>query len=444
MPPWTSIKARVLVLALTATTLVWLGAAAWTYLDAHEELDEVLDAHLTQSAALLLAQAPHELEEIEAGQTPQLHKYSRRVAFQVWEQGRQLRLHSANAPRQRLSDQDLGFSDRAMDGHVWRVFSAWDDSRTYLIQVAERSDAREGLARVIAGHLLRPLLAALPLLAVLLWLAVTHGLRPLTRLAREVEKREPGNLEALKADAAPDEVAPLIERLNKLFKRINASIENERRFTADAAHELRTPIAAIKAQAQVARGATDAGERNHALDGAVAGCDRAAHLIDQLLILARLDAAEAGVRQACRLRALAAEIMAEIAPAALDRGVRLQLQESDELTIHGSPALLGVMLRNLLDNAVRHTPKGTQVSVEIAANEISVSDTGPGLSTPALEKISQRFYRPPGTEASGSGLGLSIVKRIAEMHGAQLCIASGGEGHGLRVSLRFGASHDST
>jgi len=437
MPQNISIKRRLLILALITIAIVWLGTAAWTYRDAREELDEVLDAHLTQAASLLLTQATHELDELESEHAPQLHKYSRRVAFQVWEHGRELRLHSANAPQQPLSNQDSGFSNRKLDGQRWRVFSAWDESHTYLIHVAERADVREELARGIATNLLRPLLVALPLLAALLWLAITGGLRPLVGLAREVGSRQPDNLTALDTGSAPDEVLPLIERLNKLFGRINASMQNERRFTADAAHELRTPIAAIKAQSQVARNATEDDVRRHALDGAIAGCDRAAHLTDQLLTLARLDGVEAGSHGPCALRQLAAEALAEIAPAALGKGVQLELEEGNEVTVNGLPALLRIMLRNLLDNAVRHTPQGTQVRVKIDGDSIVVSDDGPGLPQEELEKISQRFYRPPGTEASGSGLGLSIVRRIAELHGARLAFSTSSTGKGLDATVSF-------
>jgi len=433
----TSIKRRLLALALTAMTLVWLGAATLTYYDARQELDEVMDAHLAQASSLLVAQASHELEEIETERAPLPHKYSLRVAFQVWDHGSQLRLRSANAPDTPLAGQQQGFSDTQIGGRHWRVFSAWDHTHTLLIHVAEPTAVRDHLARHIAVNLLRPLMIALPLLALLLWLAIRRGLYPLARLTHDVEQRAPDNLAALDTGAAPDEVLPLIERLNKLFSQINASLQNERRFTADAAHELRTPVAAIKAQAQVARGAAKAATRNHALDGAIAGCDRAAHLIEQLLTLARLDNAEAGARQPCPLRALAAETIADIAPAALDKGAQLELAEGKETLVNGLPALLRVLLRNLLDNAVRHTPPGTLVRVEVSGNTISVSDDGPGLPADELDKISQRFYRPPGTEASGSGLGLSIVRRIAELHEAELDFSTSSNGAGLRATVSF-------
>ncbi|MDO8264660.1 MAG: ATP-binding protein [Gallionella sp.] len=437
----TSLKQRLLALVLAAITLVWLGATAFTYHDAREEFDEVLDAHLAQAAALLVVQATHEIDELETEHTPLLHKYARSVAFQVWEKGQQMRLHSANAPQQPLASRERGFSDNIIDGKRWRVFSTWDESGEYLIHVAERSDVREELARDIAGNLLRPLWFSLPLLALLLWIAVTRGLRPLDKLAREVEQREPDNLAALDASSVPREVVPLIERLNRLFTRIDASMQKERRFTADAAHELRTPVAAIKAQAQVARAASGEAERIHALDNAILGCDRAAHLIDQLLTLARVDTLDCGVAEPCQLRDIAAEAIAALAPAALENGVQLELLTGDEATVNGNPGLLRVLLRNLLDNSIQHTPPGTSVQVSITQEPgavcLSVSDNGPGIPEQERDKVLERFYRPLGTQASGSGLGLSIVKRIAEVHDAALQMQPASEGQGLRVTVRF-------
>ncbi len=441
MPQRTSLKQRLLALAMAAITLVWLGATAFTYHDAREEFDEVLDAHLAQVAALLVVQATHEIDELETEHTPLLHKYARRVAFQVWEKGQQLRLHSANAPQQPLASKERGFSDNIIDGKRWRVFSTWDESGEYLIHVAERSDVREELARGIAGNLLRPLWFSLPLLALLLWIAVMRGLRPLDKLAREVEQREPDNLAALDASSAPREVVPLIERLNRLFIRIDASMQKERRFTADAAHELRTPVAAIKAQAQVARAASREAERIHALDNAILGCDRAAHLIEQLLTLARVDTLDRSTAEPCQLRGIAAEAIAALAPAALKNGVQLELLEGDEATVRGNHGLLRVLLRNLLDNSIRHTSPGTSVQVSIVREPgavcLSVSDNGSGIPEQERDKVLERFYRPLDTQASGSGLGLSIVKRIAEVHDATLQMQPVSEGKGLRVTVSF-------
>jgi two-component system, OmpR family, sensor kinase len=436
-----SLGQRLLFLVLTTVLVVWMTAAALTYFDAREEFGEMLDAHLAQTAAFLVVQTSHNIDEVKTEHAPLLHKYSRRVAFQVWEGGRVLRLHSANAPEQPLSDSEQGFSNTIIDGHRWRVFSTWDESGKNLIQVAELTRERNELSRDIAGNLLMPLWFSLPLLAFLLWVVVARSLRPLVKLAREVARREPGNLSPLDAQSAPREVAPLIERINKLFVRMEASLQQERRFTADAAHELRTPVAGIKAQAQVARAAASDAERIRALDNAILGCDRAVHLIDQLLTLARIDTLGDEVGEPCPLRAIAAEVMAAIAPAALKRNVRLELTEGQEVEISGNPVLLRILLRNLIDNAVRHTLPETSVKINITMEReqvrLSVTDNGPGIPESELGKVADRFYRPLGTSASGSGLGLSIVKRIAEIHSASLQLATQTDGSGLSVTVVF-------
>lgn len=441
MPVRRSLKRRLLLLVLTATVVVWLGAALLTYQSTRKEVVDLLDAHLAQVASLLAAQSQHELGEIQFDDAPMLIDDSMHVAFQVWEDGQMLRLHSANAPETPLASIDHGFSDILIDGQKWRVFSAWDGSRKLLIHVAELADFRKNVANTIASNLLLPLLFSLPLLALLMWVAVTRGLYPLVKLTREVAQREPDNLVPLNEGTAPREVVPLIEHLNHLFIRIDASMQKERRFTADAAHELRTPVAAIKAQAQVARAASSDAERIHALDYAILGCDRAAHLIDQLLTIARIDALGEEVTEQCQLRALSSEVIAELAPAALGKGVQLELAEGDEAVVRGAKGLLRVLLRNLLDNAVRHTPHGTSVRISVGTEQgrtcLSVSDDGPGIPEQEREKVLERFYRPLGTQASGSGLGLSIVKRIAEIHGATLNLAPSREGKGLNIKIAF-------
>lgn len=436
-----SLKGRLLGLTLTTVVAVWIGAAAFTYFDAREEFGEILDAHLAQSAELLVAQTSHDMDEVETEHAPLPHKYSRRVVFQVWEEGRVLRLHSANAPEQPLAGREQGFTDKVIDGQRWRVFTTWDEHGRNLVHVAELTKDLDELTRDIAGNLLKPLWFSLPILAFLLWLTVTRSLRPLDRLTGEVAQREPDNLAPLDAGTAPREVLPLIERLNRLFVRIDESLQKERRFTADAAHELRTPVAGIRAQAQVARAASGDSERNRALDNAIVGCDRAAHLIDQLLTLARIDTLGDETTEPCRLRSLAAEVIASLAPTALSRDVRLELMEGEEVSVHGNSILLRILLRNLIDNAARHTPPGTSVRVDVTGTpgqiSLSVSDNGPGIPAAELDKLGERFYRPLGTSASGSGLGLSIVKRIVDIHAASLQLSSPAHEKGLSVKVIF-------
>ena len=437
-----SLKRRLLVALLTGIALVWLATAVYSYFDARHELDELLDAHLAQSVALLLAQTGDEPGEIDTEHMAQLHKRARSVAIQMWENGKTLRLHSASAPDARLSAQDEGFSDALIKGERWRVFSAWDGERRYLVQVGERYETRDEIAVGLAKNLLLPLLFALPLLGLLVWLNVARALRPLARLGRQVAERDPGNLGVLDAGAIPAEVMPLVENLNRLFGRVTQLIENERRFTADASHELRTPLAGLKTQAQVARAAAGDAERKHALDNVIAGCDRATHLVQQLLTLARLDPDEPGSKaETCDLQALASAAVAELAPYALSKKVEIELAEGDAVPVAGHAGLIAILLRNLIDNAIRYSPEGGSVRVRAERDKntatLTVTDAGPGIPADERGKVGQRFYRILGTEEYGSGLGLSIVKRIVELHGASLSLDDGEQGRGLSVTVRF-------
>ena len=307
---------------------------------------------------------------------------------------------------------------------------------------ASATDAREEIAANLAKNLLLPLLFALPLLGLLVWLNVARALRPLAALGRQVARRDPGNLVTLDASEIPAEVMPLVENLNRLFERVAELIANERRFTADASHELRTPLAALKIQAQVARAAASAAERAHALDHVIAGCDRATHLVQQLLTLARLDPDERESKTAsCDLQDLARAAVAELAPYALSRKIEIDLAEGAAVDATGHAGLIAILLRNLIDNAICYSPEGGSVHVRAsgakAVATLTVTDQGPGIPADERNKVGQRFYRILGTEESGSGLGLSIVKRIAELHGASVSLDDGERGEGLSVTVTF-------
>jgi two-component system sensor histidine kinase QseC len=339
-----------------------------------------------------------------------------------------------------LSRREEGYSNATIDGKRWRVFSTWDARHRFLVQIAERAEARSEIAAGIATNLLLPLLFALPVLGLFVWFSIGRALRPLNRLGQDVERRKADDLRPLAPEGAPREVVPLTRSLNAMFERVSRLIENERRFTADAAHELRTPLAAVKTQAQVAKGATDDGARQHALDGVIEGCDRATRLVEQLLTLARLepDTARPG---RCDLGRMAGEVIAELAPFALTREVDIELHRSEPVSVEGQPELLSVLLRNLVDNAVRYSPRGSSVKVDVLARDgraiISVSDQGPGVAPGERARLGVRFHRILGTGQMGSGLGLSIVRRIVEIYSAGLRYEEGDHGKGLRVVVDF-------
>jgi two-component system sensor histidine kinase QseC len=451
-----SLQARLLALLLLMITLVWLGAAVFTWVDSSHELDELLDGHLAQSAALLIVQqAGHGIDKADSNlnehdgdhvaDAPSLHKYAPRVAFQVFHEGR-LTLSSANAGTTPMSRQTLGFSTvRLSDNSEWRVFGAEGSEGDVQVLVGEQTDSRDAILWAVLGAVLMPLMYALPLLAVVGWWAVRNGLAPLRNLSQVLAQRRPQALEPVVLADMPAEMEPVVHSLNALFERIESMMVSERRFTADAAHELRTPIAAIRMQAQVALGAgTDSEQRKHALNYTLAGCDRATHLVEQLLTLSRLEASTmAAPTGVVDVSALAQRVAADLALVALRRDQILELEAPAPACIAADDMLTSVLVRNLLDNALRYSPDAARVCVAVT-NEASrvilqVDDSGPGLSDADMARLGERFYRVLGTEQTGSGLGWSIVRRIAAVYGAQVTVSRSELLGGLSVEVRWRA-----
>jgi two-component system sensor histidine kinase QseC len=428
-----SIRRR-LVLALGGLLLVAsVAVGIATYRDVHHEVDELLDDHLSQSAALLVAQATEDLDEL--GSAPDVPR-ARRVAFQVWREGRLLS-RSVNAPERPFANAP-GYSDATFNGRRWRIYARPGDDGT-LIQVAELHAVRDMLSQRAALRATAPFVLAVPVLALLAWLVLRHGLAPLDRLGRDVGRRGPEDLSPLRAERVPLETLPLVQAINQLLARVERSLAHERRLTADAAHELRTPIAAIRAQAQVAKDAQDGAERQHALEGVLLGCDWAARLAEQLLALARVDSERALDRRAADLRAATCEVLAEAAPEAIRRGVELELVDGPPLPAVVDAALWRVLVRNLVDNALRYGASGglVRLTLETAGDRavLEVQDAGPGVPAEQRARLGERFFRAADVAAPGSGLGLSIVARIAELHGGDVQFGSGIDGRGLGVRV---------
>jgi two-component system sensor histidine kinase QseC len=437
-----SLRRRLLAVLLGITAAAWIAVSAVGYFEAEHEAEELLDAHLAQSAGLLVAQVGEDLDELELEHAPAFKKYARRTAFQIWERGKRLRLHSANAPDVRLSEVEEGFSDAAHEGVAWRVFGTWDDQRRVLVQVAERREYRDDIVRSMGKALLWPMLAGLPLLGLALWLGIGRGLRPLRELRQQLAQRGPDDLAPLHGRTAPEEVQPLVAELNRLFARIVETLERERRLTSDAAHELRTPLAVLSTQAQLARSASSEGLRNEALDGLVAGAERAARLADQMLTLARIESGQTGgARSEVDLREIARAALADAAPGALAKNVDVALDDAGAVPVQGYAGLLAVLARNLVDNAVRYTPAGGQVRVAVRRAgplaRLEVIDNGRGVPAEEIARLGSRFHRLAAPGEQGSGLGLSIVKRIAELHGGSVRFSPGPGGAGLAVAVEF-------
>ena len=435
-----SIQARLLAMVLGLATLVWLCAALFTWIDARHELDELLDGHLAQAAALLVVQADGDDDDI--GDVFTTHKYTPQVAFQVFIDN-QLVTRSSNAGIAPMASAESGFSTVQLpDGVKWRVFSTAQSSRKVRVFVGEKVESRQSILWAVLRSMLWPLLIAMPLLGFAGWWSVRRGLTPLRDLSELLGKRAPYALEPFNLHSPPQELQPLLSALNELLARIGSMVATERRFTADAAHELRTPIAAIRAQAQVALGAgDDYAQRNHALRFTLAGCDRATRLVDQLLTLARLEASQAKPSLAVDLSAAVRQVCADLAPTALARGQTLELDAKAACPVVADDVLLGVLVRNLVDNALRYSPAGACVLVNVQlgseTSELRVQDSGPGMSSETMQRLGERFFRVLGSDQPGSGLGWSIAQRIADVFGAQLTASPSQDLGGLMVLVRW-------
>jgi two-component system sensor histidine kinase QseC len=316
------------------------------------------------------------------------------------------------------------------------MFSMWSPNRKFQVQVAEPVANREQVALEVASQVGLPIILVLPLLALVIVGTVRHALRPMDELAGTLATRTVANLTPLQKADLPLEVMPLVTNLNNLLQRLDHALDSERRFTADAAHELRTPLAAIQIQAQVALASHNPDGRAHALEQVLAGTRRAARLVDQLLRLARLDPlAGLPATQPVDLAALARQVVEDMH---LD-AARVGVEAAGNITVAGDSDLLRVALRNLLDNAVRYSPPESRIQVGISGEggaRIWVVDCGPGVPEEDLPRLTERFYRGSEVTREGSGLGLAIVARIAQLHGARLGLENLAEG-GLRAMLAW-------
>ena len=473
-----SLSRRLLIGLILVTFAYWSGVAWLTVRDSVDEVYELFDAHLAQTALALLrvtdqdeddpavipnkVSAPTlqevfnpgaELPERQpndrasatpmlAGSTHALHAdYEKNLRYQVWNGTGSLLLRSAHAPAQAMTALD-GYSQTTdAQGRLWRHYGVWDSHRNFRILVSEAHELRNRLVRNIALHVVSPLAFGLPVLILLFWFSIKRGLDPLDVLTHEIEARKPDNLMRLDAAYAPREVRPMVLALNDLLQRMSHSLEGERRFTANAAHELRTPLAAIKAQLYAARVAASEDERQFALTHLQSGVERAIRLVSQLLVLARLDPEQAlPDARATQLGDVAEAVCAELAPLALQRDQTLELHvEPDLPPLPGNADLLAMLLCNLVDNAVRYTQRGGHICIDVkrcpTGLQMQVCDNGPGIAPAQRERVFDRFYRIAAQDQPGTGLGLAICKRIAELHRTRITLAEGPNGQGVKANI---------
>ena len=434
----TSIRVRLLLslLAMLALAAALIGAV--TYRSVLGETEALFDYQLRQMALTLRDQG-----EIAADQVGTLTDEQLDFVVQIWTvDGRSIyasRRHP-ELPARAL----LGFADVKAGPQLWRTFSV--ATRDKVIQVAQPVQIRKRLAADAALRSVAPLLAIAPLMALGIWWLAARALAPLQRVAAGVRQRDEQALTALPTTGLPDEVAPLVQALNALLQRQGASLDTQRAFVADAAHELRSPLTALKLQLQLLRRAPDDTARAAAVDGLAAGIDRAARLVEQLLTLARSEpgAAPAAV-EPVDLGELVREALADAHTFARARGSELTLDAAPTARVAGEPAALGALARNLVDNALRYSPPGSRVDVRVWREDgsvlLQVDDAGPGIPPAERARVFDRFYRRSTAGEEGTGLGLAIVRSVAARHRAELALDAAPAG-GLRVTVRFEAAEN--
>ncbi|WP_339906346.1 ATP-binding protein [Pseudomonas guineae] len=481
-----SIRARTLLLVLGLLSLSMTLISYKSYRDAQHEIEELFDAQLAQTARMLAGLVGQNMSQSErttlqsalnlALQNRQNsddkearagHAYESKLAFQVLDEQGGTVLQSASAPTgalakmvesfhqnaagahtpltteplSSLAERLVGYHTVALEDYHWRLFMLHDRADHHLILIAEREDVRGELATKIALRSLLPDLIGLPLLALLVWLAIGWGLRPLQRMAELIKSRAPDNLAPLILEPLPIELEPMGAALNRLLMQVNQLLDQEKRFIADAAHELRTPLAVLRIHAQNALDAPDPQDRNEALRQLGGGVERATRVVAQLLTLARLDpnVVQLAMRELDLLGYVRNEL-AELIPLALDRQQELNLdalEPADYQLLADGPSL-GTLLQNLVSNAVQYTPHGGHIQVQLEAQAdaiiLRVQDSGPGVAEAQREKLFERFYRLG--DGQGAGLGMSIVSRVVELHRGSISLGDSPLG-GLEVAVRL-------
>lgn len=479
-----SIRTRLLVLLLLMLAASFGLISHKIYNDSVHEVRELFDAQLSQTARLLMGLVRHDLDEsgrremqtvldeallLHSARNPENllgHEYEGKLAFQMLDDDGELLFQSASAPpgllndmieqlglalpdgeqpmRERLAQLArylIGYHTLNIGEHRWRVFVLHDSRDYHWVLAGEREDVRGELIGKIAQRSLQPLLIGLPLVGLLLWLAVGWGLSPLQRMADAIRGRAPDNLSPLVFPPLPNELEPMAAALNRLLLQVNQLLEQEKRFIADAAHELRTPLAVLRIHAQNALEAPDAADRDEALRQLAGGVDRATRVVAQLLTLARLDPNSVRLSMGkTDLLAFLRSELAELTPLALNRQQDLVLEADDQgdYDLVADAPSLGILLQNLVSNAVQYTPAGGCIQVQLLASAqavvLQVLDSGPGVPAELRERLFERFFRLG--DGQGAGLGLSIVRRVVELHQGSISLEDSPLG-GLQVSVRL-------
>ncbi|MDR0243856.1 MAG: hypothetical protein LBJ65_19860 [Burkholderia sp.] len=453
-----SIRHRVSLMAIGCVTVVWLVAVFGGIHYATREIGEWEDARLAETASLLVNLAPADLDRLARvppdarvelafgasghGADNDGDRLPRDVLFDVRDAQGNVVASSLPAAAAALPDarDPRGAPQTIVIGDVqWRTYALRDSTSGRRVRVMETVNTRSDLATGIARGIVLPLIVALPVLALLLWVTIGRSLAPLKTLSALIGARDARSLEPLGIATVPDEVRTLVDAIDRLLARLRQSLVRERAFTSDAAHELKTPLAAIKVQAQVAIATDDPARKQLAMQRVVQGVDRSARLAEQLLLLARLDEYERIPTRAVVVRELVDAAIDRHRAKAADKAIAIAAGDLSTRAIDADPILIGILLDNLVDNAIKYGRHGGHIELGVhddgALQRIVVRDDGPGVAHGEHERLGDRFYRGSGAQSPGSGLGLSIVTRIAQYFGGTVQFESGIGGQGLGVAI---------
>ncbi|QGZ66632.1 ATP-binding protein [Paraburkholderia acidisoli] len=461
-----AIRHRLSLVVLACVVVVWLAALYGCFRHASREVQEWGDGRLVEYASFIAALDTTDLARFT--QTPPSAQFEvstpnapaavqsqwdedaspRDILFQVLDRSGKSIASSLPAAAAAFTTPVLGAPPRNVEiqGVAWRFYAYRDETSGRIVRVMETANTRSDLVTGTAWQIVWPLLVALPVLAVVLWLAIGRSLVPLRTLSATIRARDAKSLTPLGIAAVPVEVKALVDAIDQLLAQLRQSLVRERAFTADAAHELKTPLAAIKVQAQVALSVDDPAMQRLAMQRVVQGVDRSARLAEQLLLLARLDEHERIPARAVDLRESIDDAIARHAAHAHDKGIALRAHVQSERAIDADPVLIGILLDNLVDNAIKYGVHQGHVEVSLCERGemqcLAVRDDGPGVAAADLARLTDRFYRASGAQSPGSGLGLSIVERIANYFNGAMTLGPGNDGRGLGVVIEFAALHD--
>jgi two-component system sensor histidine kinase QseC len=454
-----SIRARLLTILIGSTGVVWLIAVAWIYFGTQAELERVLDARLMEAARMVNSLlTDHRIElaldgggngAAEGFELGEQQPYDRQLSCQIWSLDGPLISRSEHAPQERLSEARSGFSITEVDGETWRVYAIENVDLGVRVMVGDNTAMRRHLVGEVIKGLALPAALILPILAGIIWLSVRRGMGPLNDMAHALSSRPATDLRPLPDEKLPREIAPAVHALNGLFTRVAGARDREKSFTAFAAHELKTPLAGLKTQAQIALASGDGEVHANALRQISAGVDRTARLVRQLLDLAAVEASDSALALVAGHPIDVVErVVAEMPPLG---GRTVAIKKSTGGTddtgtkARFEPVFLALALRNLIENAINHSPDNGEVAVRVFGADdrvdIVITDDGPGIPESDLPRVTERFFRGRDRSAAGSGLGLAIAEEAAVRMGGSLRLRNR-DPHGLAATLSLAREAD--